>query len=118
MAPNSYIVDGERVSADAYNKAKYEDLRVRVPRGKKNTIKAHADSRGESVNSFIGRAIDETMERDTGGLQEAAGPGVVSLPPETIKAAQEAAEAAGEVLPQFVARAIDETMERDKQGGQ
>ncbi len=69
MAPNSYIVGGERVSADAYNKTKYEDLRVRVPKGKKDAIKAHADSRGESVNSFIGRAIDETMERDKEGAQ-------------------------------------------------
>lgn len=69
MAPNSYILDGERVSADTYNKAKYEDLRVRVPKGKKDAIKAHADSRGESVNSFIGRAIDETMERDSTDTQ-------------------------------------------------
>lgn len=73
LAPNSYIVDGERVSADAYNKAKYEDLRVRVLRGKKDAIKAHAGSRGESVNSFIGRAIDETMEHDTEGGQQNAG---------------------------------------------
>ena len=27
-------------------------------------IKAHAESRGESVNGFIKRAIDETIERD------------------------------------------------------
>lgn len=66
MAPNSYIVDGVRVSADEYNKAKYEDLRVRVPKGKKEAIKAHAEGRGESVNGFVNRAISETMERDNG----------------------------------------------------
>ncbi len=65
MAPNSYIVDGKRVSADAYNKAKYEDLRVRVAKGKKDTILAHAEAQGESINGFINRAIDETMERDS-----------------------------------------------------
>lgn len=27
-------------------------------------IKAHADHKGESVNGFIKRAINETMERD------------------------------------------------------
>ncbi len=64
MAPNSYIVDGKRVSADAYNKAKYEDLRVRVTKGKKDTIQAHAEAQGESTNGFINRAINETMERD------------------------------------------------------
>ncbi len=62
--PNNYIVDGERVSADAYNKAKYEDLRVRVLRGKKGAITTHAEARHESVNAFINRAISETMERD------------------------------------------------------
>lgn len=31
---------------------------------KYNKIKAHAEQRGESVNGFIKRAIDETMERD------------------------------------------------------
>lgn len=70
MAPNSYIVDGVRVSADEYNKAKYEDLRVRVPKGKKNAIKAHADSKGQSVNGFINEAIDEKMEREGGADHE------------------------------------------------
>lgn len=39
-------------------------LSIAVPKGKRDIIKAHAESQGESVNSFIGRAIDETMERD------------------------------------------------------
>ena len=52
MAPNNYILNGERVSADKYNKAKYEDLRVRVPRGKKE------------IHGFINEAIDEKMQRD------------------------------------------------------
>ena len=67
LAPNSYIVDGVRVSADEYNKVKYEDLRVRVPKGKKEAIKAHAESKGQSVNGFINEAIDEKMERDKEG---------------------------------------------------
>lgn len=32
--------------------------------GKKAQIKAHAEARGESLNGFINRAIDETMQRD------------------------------------------------------
>ena len=31
---------------------------------KYNKIKAHAEKQGESVNGFIKRAIDETIERD------------------------------------------------------
>ena len=32
--------------------------------GKKEIIKDHADSNGESVNSFINKAIDEKIQRD------------------------------------------------------
>lgn len=64
MAPNNYILNGERVSADKYNKEKYEDLRVRVPKGKKEMIQAHAESQNKSLNSFVNEAIDEKMQRD------------------------------------------------------
>lgn len=53
--------------------AKYEDLRVRVPRGRKSAIQAHAEARSESVNSFINRAIAETMERDSAASAAAEG---------------------------------------------
>ncbi len=45
-------------------KIKYDRIQLVVPKGHKDKIKAHAQQRGESVNGFIGRAIDETMERD------------------------------------------------------
>ena len=61
---NRYIIDGQRVSADEYNKRRYEDLRIRVPAGRKEEIRSHALARGESVNAFVGRAITETLERD------------------------------------------------------
>jgi hypothetical protein len=41
-------------------------LGITMPKGKLDTIKAHAAMMGESVNGFIGRAIDEAMERDGG----------------------------------------------------
>ncbi len=38
---------------------------VRVPKGQKTAIKAHADKYdGGSVNAFVNRAISETMARD------------------------------------------------------
>ena len=64
MAPNSYIINGERVSADQYNKEKYEDLRVRVPKGRKVEIKAYAESKGQSVNAFVVEAIEEKIDRE------------------------------------------------------
>lgn len=47
-----------------YMKNNYDNFQMRMPKGKKDKIKAHAEQRGESVNGFINRAIDETMERD------------------------------------------------------
>lgn len=42
----------------------YDRINLITPKGKKEQIKANADSHGESVNSFINRAIDETIARD------------------------------------------------------
>ena len=44
---------------------KLDHIALRLPKGEKEKIRAHADSRGESVNAFIARAIAETIERDT-----------------------------------------------------
>ena len=44
----------------------YDRINLTLPKGKKDEIKAHAESKGESVNAFINRAIDNQMERDKG----------------------------------------------------
>ena len=51
---------------DRYNLKAYNELKVRVPKGHKDKIKAHAESMGESVNGFINRAISQQMVRDAG----------------------------------------------------
>ena len=38
-----------------------------MPKGQKAVTKAHAEGQGESLNAFINRAINETMERDSSG---------------------------------------------------
>ena len=50
-----------------YMKENYDEIKVRVDKGNKEKIKSHAQARGESLNGFINRAIDETMERDNSG---------------------------------------------------
>lgn len=50
-----------------YMRENYDEVKVRMNKGRKAVIQAHAEARGESVNGFIKRAIDETMERDTEG---------------------------------------------------
>lgn len=95
---------------------KFVRVEIRMTPEQRSVVQAHADAQDESVNGFIGRAIAETMERDAEGPQEAAGApigtGAVSLPPETVKTAQEAAEASGETTEQFIRRAVD-TQARD-----
>ena len=46
---------------------KLDEIKIRLPKGKKEVIKEYAMQKGESLNSFIGRAIDESMERDKEG---------------------------------------------------
>ena len=45
----------------------YDRVNLTLPKGQKEVVQAHAAAHGESVNGFIGRAIVETMERDSGG---------------------------------------------------
>lgn len=54
----------QQASVTKYVKDHYDRISVTVPQGKRDQIKAHAETRGESVNGFINRAIDETMERE------------------------------------------------------
>jgi hypothetical protein len=43
---------------------KLDRINLTMLKGKKEKVKAHAERQGESVNSFINRAIDETIDRD------------------------------------------------------
>lgn len=47
-----------------YLKESVEDIRIRVQKGKKAEVQAHAAKQGESMNAFVVRAIKETMQRD------------------------------------------------------
>lgn len=47
-----------------YAKKNLKRIPLDVKIDKYNKIKAHAESQGESVNGFVKRSIDETMERD------------------------------------------------------
>ena len=54
----------QQKAVNKYIKENYDVFQIRMPKGKKDIIKAHAESRGESVNSFINRAVVETIKRD------------------------------------------------------
>lgn len=54
----------QQKAVNKYMAANYDRINLTVPKGQKEEIKAHAESKGESVNSFINRAIKQTMESD------------------------------------------------------
>ncbi len=103
----------------------YDRINIAVPKGRKNEIKALADTWGQSINAYIISAIDEKMDRDGGrafhGPQEAAEmpaeAGMVSLSPDMLEIAQRAADRTGETLVDFVGRAVKAQEQRDKATG-
>lgn len=109
------VSKAQQRATNKYKKSNYDRIELVVPKGNKEAIRTVAENHGQSINAYISTAIDERMARDTveaaGGPQEA---GVVSLPPDTLKAAQRAAEAAGEAVPVFMARAVETQAQRDK----
>ena len=56
--------EAQKKAVAKYNAANYDQILLRVEKGKRAAITQHAESRGESLNAFINRAIDEVMERD------------------------------------------------------
>ena len=54
-----------------YMKENYDEVKVRMPKGQKEVLKAHADKHdGGSVNAFINRAITNQMEQDNASSAE------------------------------------------------
>lgn len=53
--------------------AGFARVEIRMTQEHRNTVRAHAEARGESINGFINRAITETMERDDAACVAADG---------------------------------------------
>lgn len=64
------VTKAQQKAVSKYMKENYDEIKVRVPKGEKETIQAHAEAHSESVNGFINRAISETMERDNGAAEK------------------------------------------------
>lgn len=64
ISPQKYT-NARKEGNRKWDAANLDRVSIAMPKGKKDIIKTHAEGRGESVNAFINRAIDETMERDS-----------------------------------------------------
>lgn len=58
------VSKAQQKAVKKYMKANYDEIKVRVPKGKKQEIKDFAESKGKSVNGFINESIDEKMNSD------------------------------------------------------
>lgn len=63
------LTDAQQRANKKYRE-KFEYLQARLPAGEKAAVTSHAEAMGESLNSFIRRAIAETIERDREKLEE------------------------------------------------
>lgn len=60
----------QQKAVSKYMKENYDEIKVRVEKGKKAIIKAHTEKTGQSVNGFINEAIDEKINREGGADRE------------------------------------------------
>ena len=56
--------EAQKRATAKWQKEKVEEIKFRVPKGKKEIFKAHAEKCGESVNAFLLRAAEETIARE------------------------------------------------------
>lgn len=66
MTEENKISKAQQKAVHKYVKNNYDRIELTVkPKGKKEQLKKHAELNGETLNAFINRAIDETMDRDS-----------------------------------------------------
>lgn len=63
------ISKAQQKAVAKYNAANYDRIELRVDKGRKEEVQAHATRHGMSLNAFINRAITETMERDNAATE-------------------------------------------------
>jgi predicted HicB family RNase H-like nuclease len=65
----SPVSKNQQKSVNKYIQKNYDRINLTLPRGRKAEIQEHAQANGESVNAFIARAIDKTMEEEKNNPQ-------------------------------------------------
>ena len=58
------VSKAQQKAVNKYMKENYDRVNLTMPKGQKDEFKLHAESRGESLNGFILRAMIEAKERD------------------------------------------------------
>ena len=64
MSDESKVSKAQQKAVAKYMKNNYDEIKVRVEKGKREIIKAAAEQAVESLNGYIKKAVDQRMERD------------------------------------------------------
>ena len=64
MSAESKVSTAQQKAVAKYMKNNYDEIKVRVEKGKREIIKTAATAAGESVNGYIKKAVDQRMERE------------------------------------------------------
>lgn len=70
------ISDARHRANEKYNAKAYDEIKVRVAKGRKAELQAFVERHGLSVNGFINSLIDEALEREGAGAVPAGSPAV------------------------------------------
>lgn len=65
MPEENKVSKAQQKAVNKYVKNNYDRINVTFPKGQKEILKNHVLSTGESVNAFIVRSVNETLQRDT-----------------------------------------------------
>ncbi len=60
------VSKAQKKATAKFEQQNYDKVLLRMSKGKKEKIKSHAEKNGESLNGFVNRAIDETIQRESG----------------------------------------------------
>ena len=58
-------------ASNKYAAKAYDRIALQVKKGRRDELRAHAEQRGESLNAFVNRAIEEAIQRDNAEDQQA-----------------------------------------------
>lgn len=64
MSEETKVSKAQQKAVAKYMKNNYDEIKIRVDKGRRDVIKAAATAAGESVNGYIKKAVDQRMERD------------------------------------------------------
>ena len=54
--------EAQKKATAKYMKTKLDDIKVRVPKGKREVYKAHAERQGKSLNALIIELLEKDMQ--------------------------------------------------------